>query len=82
MWIFPIGQGGEASWWRVCYQRGLPRLVLETVKPKSYYLLSETSLMRSRPCPKAPLVMKQLLPPIPLIQNRPAAQAAGADPSQ
>ena len=27
-WIFPIGQSGEASPWRVCYQRGLPRLVL------------------------------------------------------
>ena len=27
-WIFPIGQSDEASWWRVCYQRGLPRLVL------------------------------------------------------
>ena len=26
-WIFPIGQIGEASWWRVCYQRGLPSLV-------------------------------------------------------
>ena len=25
--IFPIGQSGEASRWRVCYQRGLPRLV-------------------------------------------------------
>ena len=23
-----IGQSGEANWWRVCYQRGLPRLVL------------------------------------------------------
>ena len=23
----PIGQSGEASWWRVCNQRGLPRLV-------------------------------------------------------
>ena len=23
-----IGQSGGASWWRVCYQRGLPRLVL------------------------------------------------------
>ena len=22
--IFPIGQSGEASWWRVCYQWGLP----------------------------------------------------------
>ena len=26
-WFFPIGQSGEASRWRVCYQRGLPRLV-------------------------------------------------------
>ena len=25
--IFPIGQSSEASRWRVCYQRGLPRLV-------------------------------------------------------
>ena len=22
-----MGQSGGASWWRVCYQRGLPRLV-------------------------------------------------------
>ena len=26
-WIFSIGQSGEASQWRVCYQGGLPRLV-------------------------------------------------------
>ena len=26
-WIFPNGQSGGASRWRVCYQRGLPRLV-------------------------------------------------------
>ena len=26
--IFPICQSGEASWWRVCYQRSLPGLVL------------------------------------------------------
>ena len=25
--ILFFGQSGEASWWRVCYQRGLPRLV-------------------------------------------------------
>ena len=25
---FPTGQSGEASWWRACYQRGLPCLVL------------------------------------------------------
>ena len=24
---FPIGKSGEASWWRVCYEQGLPRLV-------------------------------------------------------
>ena len=24
---FPIGQSGEATRWRVCYQQGLPRLV-------------------------------------------------------
>ena len=28
--IFPIGQSGEASWWMVCYQRGLTRLVYLT----------------------------------------------------
>ena len=26
-WIFPIGQSIEASRWRVCCQRALPRLV-------------------------------------------------------
>ena len=25
--FFFLGQSGEAYWWRVCYQRGLPRLV-------------------------------------------------------
>ena len=27
-WISPMVQNGEASRWRLCYQRGLPRLVL------------------------------------------------------
>ena len=27
-YFFLNGQSGGASWWRVCYQRGLPRLVL------------------------------------------------------
>ena len=27
--IFFFGQSGEAYRWRVCYQRGLPRLVLK-----------------------------------------------------
>ena len=26
-WTFPVGQSGEASRWRVCYQQGVPRLV-------------------------------------------------------
>ena len=26
-WIFPLGQSGEASQWRVCYQQGLSSLV-------------------------------------------------------
>ena len=31
-YIYPlekIGQRGGPSWWRVCYQRGLPRLVFK-----------------------------------------------------
>ena len=31
-WIFPIGQSGGASLWRVGYQRGLPRLVSNQVQ--------------------------------------------------
>ena len=26
-----IGQSDGASWWRVCYQRGLPRLVSDSL---------------------------------------------------
>ena len=29
IYLFFFGQSGEAYWWRVCYQRGLPRLVYE-----------------------------------------------------
>ena len=36
-WIFPIGQSGEASRWRVCYQRGLPRLVFYHIGTKKIY---------------------------------------------
>ena len=39
-WIFPTGQSGEASLWRVCYQWSLPRLVLVNPDP----LLSSPSL--------------------------------------
>ena len=31
-WIFPIGQRGEASRWRVFYQRGLLGLVIDSRK--------------------------------------------------
>ena len=30
-----FGQSSEASWWRVCYQRGLPRLVFFMAWPKN-----------------------------------------------
>ena len=30
-----IGQRRGASWWRVCYQRGLPRLVLPSNEASS-----------------------------------------------
>ena len=36
-----IGQGGGASRWRVCYQRGLPRLVFAmgaTIRPRQEIL--------------------------------------------
>ena len=45
-------QRGEISWWRVCYQRGLPRLVLECVNveaSRSY----ECSHSLSFSCPMA-----------------------------
>ena len=32
--IFFFGQSGEVYWWRVCYQRGLPRLVLVKTRPR------------------------------------------------
>ena len=38
-WIFLIGQSGEASQWRVFYQRGLPYLVFTQTefKEKCFY---------------------------------------------
>jgi hypothetical protein len=47
-----IGQSGEASRWRVCYQRGLPRLVLTcalftSIKVGPGYLLVADSYYRS-----------------------------------
>ena len=43
-WIFLFGQSGEVSRWSVCYQRGLPRLVL-TVTSKN--LMVPTSINSS-----------------------------------
>ena len=31
--IFPIEESGEANWWRVYFQRGLPRLVFTRPGP-------------------------------------------------
>ena len=38
-YVKKIGQSGGASWWRVCYQRGLPRLVftLTWFEPEIFY---------------------------------------------
>ena len=42
-WILPIGQSGEASRWRVCYKRGLLRLVymygVPLFESRTYYFL-------------------------------------------
>ena len=32
IYIFFIGKSVEAIWWRVCYQRGRPRLVFEMLR--------------------------------------------------
>ena len=39
--FFFLGQSGEASQGRVCYQRGLPRLVLVVFKAVMYFGLKE-----------------------------------------
>ena len=31
--IFTIGQSGEATWWRICYQRGLVGTTQQTAGP-------------------------------------------------
>ena len=31
-----FGQNGRASWWRVCYQQGLPRIVLKNFYQKGF----------------------------------------------
>ena len=39
-WIFPIGQSVEASWCRVCYQLGLPRLLyIKSARVPSSHIL-------------------------------------------
>ena len=42
-----IGQSGEASRWRVCYQRGLPRLVFLAAQTSSRRLFVNRSVRRS-----------------------------------
>ena len=37
-----IGQSGGASRWRVCYQRGLPRLVLQHMTPVTWHMTCDT----------------------------------------
>ena len=39
--FFFCGQSGEVYWWRVCFQRGLPRLVYN-IKGISFYVLFRT----------------------------------------
>ena len=41
--FFFSGQSGAASRWRVCYQRGLPRLVLHLIKTCTKYSKSGSS---------------------------------------
>ena len=42
-----IGQSGETSRWRVCYQRGLPRLVFLAAQTSSRRLFVNRSVRRS-----------------------------------
>ena len=50
--IFFFGQSGEAQRWRVCYQRGLPRLVFQLISNKGVY----------RTAPASPGLLKKYLP--------------------
>ena len=38
-WIFPIGQSGEASRWRVCYERGIPCLFFLVILLFSWFVI-------------------------------------------
>ena len=38
MSLFFFGQRGEAHWWRVCYQQGLPRPVLKYFLDSLFFL--------------------------------------------
>ena len=43
LFLFFSGQSGEAYWWRVCYQRGLPRLVSIFVSAPVYKRIGKTT---------------------------------------
>ena len=64
IYTFWGGQSGEASCWRVCYQRDLPRLVL-----KPFALFCEHCLVPSSKAPSGPLALLTCM----IYQNRPQA---------
>ena len=44
-----FGQTGEAYWWTVCYQQGLPRLVyIYTFKKKTLCLIQSITLSKQK----------------------------------
>ena len=45
--LFFFGQSGEAYCWRVCYQRGLPRLVLDKVQYSDNEPTHQRNLIKS-----------------------------------
>ena len=47
-WIFPIGQSGEASRWRVCYQRGLTHLASWEIDEFRFVRLQWSSIVISK----------------------------------
>ena len=61
-WIFPIGQCGEASWWRVCYQRGLPRLV---------FMGPDHIVAKEKSCCTTQMMQAQAMDYIGILGNKP-----------
>ena len=59
--FFFFGQIGEAYWWRVCYQRGLPRLVSQQGlnQQVSTYYHSFITIIQSHYSEKIPIASLQ-----------------------